>query len=63
MALLGQGAFVAWHGIAAGREAEYERWHSHEHMLERVSIPGFLRGRRYAATVEGPRYLVLSFTR
>jgi hypothetical protein len=43
MALLGRGAFVAWHDIAAGREADYHVWHSREHMLERVAIPGFLR--------------------
>jgi hypothetical protein len=59
MALLGQGASVAWHGIAAGHEAGYDRWHSHEHMLKRVGIPGFLRGRRYVAAADGPRYLVL----
>jgi hypothetical protein len=59
MALLGQGAFVAWHGVAKGREADYDRWHSHEHMLERVAIPGFLRGRRYVAVADGPRYLVV----
>jgi hypothetical protein len=57
--LLGKGAFVAWHGIAEGREADYDFWHSHEHMLERVAIPGFLRGRRYVATGDGPRYLVV----
>jgi hypothetical protein len=45
MTLLGQGAFVAWHGIAAGREVDYDRWHTHENMLERIGIPGFLRGR------------------
>jgi hypothetical protein len=59
MALLGLGAFVAWHGITDGREADYECWHSHEHMLERVGISGFLRGRRYVTTANGPRYLVL----
>ena len=57
MALLGLGVFVAWHGITAGREVDYERWHSHEHMLERVGIPGFLRGRRYVTTADSPRYL------
>jgi hypothetical protein len=28
-------------------------------MLERVAIPGFLRGRRYVAVADGPRYLVV----
>ncbi len=60
MALLGRGAFAAWHDVAEGREAEYDRWHSHEHMAERVGIPGFLRGRRYAAAEAGaPRYFIL----
>lgn len=57
--LLGKGAFVAWHDIAPGREADYDRWHSQEHMLERVGIDGFRRGRRYVAAGDGPRYLVI----
>jgi hypothetical protein len=57
--LFGNGAFVAWHDVASGHEAEYERWHSHEHLRERVSIPGFCRGRRYITHSQGPRYLVL----
>lgn len=45
----GTGAVAIWHNIASeGREAFYN-WHGHEHMLERVSIPGFKRGRRYVA--------------
>lgn len=40
-------AFLAiWHDIASGDEAEFERWHTEEHMPERLSLPGFLRGRR-----------------
>lgn len=49
----GTGAVAIWHDIAEeGRDAFYD-WHGHEHMLERVAIPGFLRGRRYVA-VEAP---------
>jgi len=59
MALLGQGAFLAWHDVADGCMAKYDRWHSHEHMLERVSIPGFLRGRRYTVVGQGPQYLII----
>jgi hypothetical protein len=59
MALLGEGIFVAWHDVADGSTAKYDRWHSHEHMLERVSIPGFLRGRRYTVVEQGPHYLVI----
>lgn len=59
MALLGRGAFVAWHDVAEGSTAKYDRWHSREHMLERVAIPGFLRGRRYTVVGAGPQYLVI----
>jgi hypothetical protein len=47
MPLLGQGALVIWHDIAPEAEAEYWRWHTREHIPERVGVPGFLRGRRY----------------
>jgi len=33
-----------------GYERELDRWHTIEHLPERVGIPGFLRGRRYMAT-------------
>ncbi|WP_069880432.1 hypothetical protein [Bosea sp. BIWAKO-01] len=52
MSLAGEGAVAIWHDIAPeGREVFYA-WHGQEHMPERVGIPGFLRGRRYAA-IEG----------
>lgn len=46
MSLLGQGAIVMWHDVRAGRAAEHDDWHSHEHIPERIGIPGFRRGRR-----------------
>jgi len=59
MTWTGFGAFVAWHDVEAGREADYLHWHSHEHMQERVAIPGFRLGRRYSAVDSGPRFLVV----
>lgn len=47
MAMPGTGCFVAIHDLKSGREADYENWHTHEHMIERLAIPGFLRGLRY----------------
>ena len=35
-----------WRGITAEGEAEYNQWHTREHMPERLVIPGFLVGRR-----------------
>lgn len=49
MALLGQGALAMWWDIAPDRRAEFEHWHTHEHFPERMRIPGFLRGSRWAA--------------
>lgn len=42
-------AFVAiWHDIAPDGLNEFYDWHHREHMPERLGIPGFRRGRRYA---------------
>jgi hypothetical protein len=59
MSLLGEGALVIWHDIAAGRESDYNEWHSKEHMLERVGVPGFRRGHRYQALSGSPKFLNL----
>ena len=55
MALSGTGCFVAWHDLQPGREADHDQWHTHEHMIERVAIPGFLRGLRYRSLTGSPR--------
>jgi hypothetical protein len=39
--------------------SEHDDWHTHEHLPERLSIPGFLRGTRWVALHGDPRYLVL----
>jgi len=59
MSLAGRGAVAIWHDIAQeGRDAFYA-WHGTEHMPERASIPGFLRGRRYAAITGAPEFFNL----
>ena len=55
MSMPGTGCFVAIHDLKQGREADYENWHTHEHMIERVAIPGFLRGLRYRSLTDAPR--------
>lgn len=57
MSMLGKGALLVWHDIAAGGESDYNEWHSKEHMLERVGVPGFLRGHRYKAVSGSPQFL------
>ena len=59
MSLLGQAVVAIWNDVAPeGREQFYE-WHNHEHMPERLSIPGFLRGRRYRAVDAAVEYFTL----
>ncbi len=59
MSLAGTGAVAIWHDIAPeGRDAFYA-WHGGQHMPERAGIPGFLRGRRYAAVEGAPGYFNL----
>jgi len=59
MALLGDGAMVFWHDVAEGSDHDYQDWHAHEHLAERVGIAGFRRGRRYVAVDGAPRYCIL----
>jgi len=50
---------LIWNDVAAeGREAFY-RWHNSEHMPERMAIPGFIRGRRYASDSASPQWFTL----
>jgi len=43
-------AFLAlWNGIDPGRDDEYNQWHALEHVPQRLTVPGMLRGRRYVA--------------
>jgi hypothetical protein len=58
-ALLGYGAVLVWNDIAdEGREKFYE-WHDKEHMPERLGIPGFHRGRRFAKPGHSPEWLTI----
>jgi hypothetical protein len=47
--LAGEAVVAIWNGIAEAGRAQFYDWHLHEHIPERVGIPGFLRGRRYIA--------------
>ena len=57
MPLLGQGVLIIWHAMTPEADRDMVRWHNTEHVLERVSIPGFLRGRRYADAGTTLQYL------
>jgi len=59
MALCGDAALALSFDVEAGAIAEHDQWHTQEHMPERLSIPGFLRGSRWTAEGRSPRYFVL----
>jgi len=56
MSLLGKGVLAIWNGIDQDAEDEFLKWHVHEHIPERVALPGFLRGRRYVAIDGFPKF-------
>ncbi|MGH8746582.1 MAG: hypothetical protein ACREUK_08825, partial [Burkholderiales bacterium] len=57
--LLGSAAMLLSFDVAAEAVADHDRWHTHEHLPERLSILGFLRGTRWIAVQGEPRYMVL----
>lgn len=59
MSLLGAAAVAMWWDMAPALRAEFEDWHSHEHFPERMSIPGFRRGSRWAREDGGEGFFVL----
>jgi hypothetical protein len=48
------GILAIFNNVPPGREAEFDEWFQHEHLAERITVPGFLLGRRYQA-VSGDR--------
>ena len=56
--MLGKAAITMWCDVAPEVKPEFEDWHSHEHMPERLAIPGFLRGTRWS-DASGEKYFIL----
>lgn len=48
MSLRGEAFLCIWNDHDPEQTAEYEAWHTFEHVPKRVCVPGFLAGRRYA---------------
>jgi hypothetical protein len=58
-ALLGRAAVLIWNDVTPqGREPFYA-WHDKEHIPERLALPGFLRGRRFAKPGHSPEWLTM----
>ncbi|EXJ58031.1 hypothetical protein A1O7_05454 [Cladophialophora yegresii CBS 114405] len=52
------GTMAFWADIDAEYVLKYQRWHNCEHMPERLSIPGFVEGRRYRALDDRSHFLM-----
>ena len=51
-----RGVLAVWNDLEPGREAQFEAWYEHQHVPERLGIPGFRMARRYRASHGSPRY-------
>lgn len=58
MALSSDAVMVLFCDVSAD-PADHDDWHTYEHLHERLSIPGFLRGTRWTRTSGSPRYLIV----
>jgi hypothetical protein len=57
--MLGQAALAMWWDMAPAVREEFEHWHSHEHFMERLALPGFQRASRWADAAGGEGFFVL----
>jgi hypothetical protein len=55
----GLGLFVGWYDTDPAFQPELDRWHSEEHMPERIALPGFRTGQRYKSGSEDWQYCVI----
>jgi hypothetical protein len=58
-ALRGGAAVLIWNDVAEEGRTQFYEWHDKEHVPERLSIPGFRRGRRYARPHHSPEWLTM----
>ena len=59
MPLLGSAAMLLSFDVTDDAVPEHDRWHTQEHLPERLSVAGFLRGTRWVAVRGAPRYMAL----
>jgi hypothetical protein len=57
--MLGKAALAMWWDVSNDVRQEWEHWHAHEHVPERLSIPGFLRASRWTDVSGGEGFFVM----
>jgi hypothetical protein len=53
-----KGLLTIWSDVDPDYRVEFQKWHTCEHIMERVSIPGFSVGRRYRGAGDAPDFLM-----
>lgn len=57
MPLLGNAVLAVWNEVDPDAEDDFNEWYVREHIPERTTVPGLVRGRRYRAEAGSPRYM------
>jgi hypothetical protein len=53
------GVLFVLNDVPKGMDEEFTRWYHHEHLTERLTLPGFRRARRYRSVDGQPNYMVV----
>lgn len=56
MAMMTDAVMAVWNDVVPDVDAEFNDWYVRDHLPDRVSLPGFQRGRRWISDGAGPRY-------
>ncbi|MBN3849576.1 hypothetical protein G3N58_22510 [Paraburkholderia sp. Ac-20342] len=59
MSLLGSAVVLIWNDVDEKARTDFYEWHNKEHIPERLSLDGFLRGRRYRGASAAPEWLTV----
>ncbi|RZF29012.1 hypothetical protein EVC45_14450 [Paraburkholderia sp. UYCP14C] len=59
MSILGSAVVLIWNDVVDSARTEFYEWHNKEHIPERLSLEGFLRGRRYRGADASPEWLTV----
>jgi hypothetical protein len=59
MSVLGKAVLAMWWDVSPESRPELEHWHAHEHFVERLALPGFLRASRWTAIDDGEGFFVM----
>ena len=57
----GRAQLAIWSDVEPGQETDYLHWLTREHVLERVSVDGFLSGRVFRAEAGGKRRFFITY--